>query len=50
MEEVLALQLLESTLVGSTKPSENTTYFNLSGYLATITSDAENDYVLDKLR
>ena len=30
--------------------AENTTYFNLSGYLATITSDAENDYVLDKIR
>ena len=30
--------------------AENTTYFNLSGYLATITSAAENDYVLDKIR
>ena len=30
--------------------AENSTYYNLSGYLATITSDAENDYVLDKIR
>ena len=30
--------------------AENTTYFNLSGYLATITSAAENNYVLDKIR
>lgn len=30
--------------------AENATYFNLSGYLATITSAAENDYVLDKIR
>ena len=30
--------------------AENSTYYNLYGYLATITSDAENDYVLDKIR
>ena len=30
--------------------AENSTYYNLSGYLATITSDAENNYVLDKIR
>ena len=30
--------------------AENSTYYNLSGYLASITSTAENDYVLDKIR
>ena len=30
--------------------AENSTYYNLSGYLASITSDGENDYVLDKIR
>ena len=30
--------------------AENPTYYNLSGYLASITSDGENDYVLDKIR
>ncbi len=30
--------------------AENSTYHNLSGYLATITSAEENNYVLDKIR
>ena len=30
--------------------AESQTYYNLDGYLASITSDAENEYVLDKIR
>lgn len=45
------------TLTGSTLwwgqaelRAEASRYYNLMGYLATITSEAENDYILDKIR